>query len=62
MIIINPGSAAYGVQEFHFKCEKCDCEWYAGRSDAALKISPPCCEFFAYMKCPNCGKECYDRS
>ena len=47
--------------EFHFNCKECGCEWFADRGDNGLKISPPCCEFFAYMDCPNCKTTSYDR-
>lgn len=48
-------------EEFFFRCKKCGCEWYAGRGDKELHISPPCFEFFTYMECPNCGEMAYDR-
>lgn len=47
--------------EFHFTCKHCGCEWYADREDSELHISPPCVEFFTYMKCPNCNRTTYDR-
>lgn len=50
-----------GRGEFHFLCKKCGCEWYADRGDKGLKISPPCCEFYAYMDCPNCNSYTADR-
>ena len=59
MNIIKPGNPQR-VGEFRFTCRNCECEWYANRGDNGLKISPPCCEFYAYMRCPNCGKEAID--
>jgi len=49
------------IGEFHFICKKCGTEWYADRGDKELKISPPCCEFYTYMNCPNCGSYTEDR-
>ena len=57
MIIKNSGKSQKG--EFYFKCRNCGCEWYADRGE--VKISPPCVEFYTYMKCPTCGTVCYDR-
>ena len=61
MVIINTGDVSKAKGEFNFKCKECGCEWYANRGDKGLRISPPYCEFFAYMKCPNCGETSYDR-
>lgn len=58
MNIINPGKTTR-KGEFYFKCRNCGCEWYADRGE--VKISPPCVEFYTYMKCPNCRAVCYDR-
>ena len=55
----NPEKAKPG--EFRFKCERCECEWDANRGDKGLNFSPPCCEFYAYMKCPECGETAFDR-
>ena len=48
--------------EFFFRCKKCGCEWYADRGDEGLRFSPPCCEFYVYMKCPNCKSYTEDRA
>ena len=62
MKIVNAGDVNYSEKgEFHFKCARCGCEWYANREDPELHISPPCVEFFTYMACPNCGKTTHDR-
>lgn len=62
MTITKPGDPAKMHRgEFSFRCKKCGCEWNADRGDKGLKISPPCCEFFAYMDCPNCGSYAEDR-
>lgn len=61
MVIIKPGDSSKAEGEFYFECKECGCVWTADRGDSGLKISPPCCEFFAYMKCPNCGETSYDR-
>lgn len=47
--------------EFLFECTNCGCEWDASRGDDGLSISPPCIEFYAYMKCPCCGKTIVDK-
>ena len=61
MKIAKLGVSQKAAGEFHFTCPNCGCEWYADRGDKGIKISPPCVEFFAYMKCPNCNKTVYDR-
>lgn len=62
MTIIKAGDSSKAKKgEFFFHCKNCGCEWYANRGDEGLKISPPCFEFFTYMKCPNCKKVVYDR-
>lgn len=60
MNIVRLGKPQNKQGEFHFICDECGCEWYANRGDSGLKISPPCCEFYAYMKCPNCDKQAID--
>lgn len=57
MNITKRGDPAKSHGEFRFVCKNCGCEWNANRGDKGLHISPPCCEFYTYMKCPNCGKE-----
>ena len=47
--------------EFRFKCKNCGCEWVADRGDNGLGFSPPCVEFYAYMKCPECKAFTKDR-
>lgn len=54
----NPKKAAKG--KFFFRGKNCGCKWYAGRGDKGLMISPPSCEFYAYMQCPNCEKVVHD--
>lgn len=61
MIITKYGKPQKAHGEFRFRCEKCGCEWAADRGDKGLNISPPCFEFFAYMKCPNCETEARDK-
>lgn len=60
MNIVKLGNVQNRPGEFHFVCEKCGCEWYADRGDNGLKISPPCCKYYAYMKCPSCGTKTTD--
>ena len=62
MFITKPGRKIETVGEFRFACKRCGCEWNADRGDNGLHISPPCCEFYAYMNCPNCGKETDSRN
>lgn len=62
MKIVNAGNKEFSSRgEFHFKCKKCDCEWYADRTDKELHISPPMLSFYTYMNCPNCGRYTEDR-
>ena len=62
MNIVKLGNYQNTKGEFHFICEKCECEWYADRGDKGLGISPPCFEFYAYMKCPTCKAEVIDEA
>lgn len=57
MVITKHGTPQKISGGYNFVCKKCGCEWNANRGDKGLKFSPPCCEFYTYMKCPNCGKE-----
>lgn len=61
MTIIKHGDAEKRSGEFRFVCTNCGCEWMADRGDKGLEFSPPCVEFYAYMKCPDCGKIAFDR-
>lgn len=61
MTITKCGDVSKAKGEFRFACEYCGCEWTADRGDEGLKISPPCFEFFAYMKCPNCKMNARDK-
>ena len=61
MNIIKLGNADCDRGEFYFICGNCGCEWTANRGDDGLKISPPCVEFYTYMKCPCCKETAYDR-
>ena len=61
MTIIKHGDPAKQSGAFHFTCKNCGCEWRAGRGDKGLNFSPPCVKFYAYMKCPDCGKMTFDR-
>ena len=60
MNIVKPGNLQNKKGGFHFICEKCGCEWYADRGDKGFGISPPCCMFYAYMRCPTCNEEVVD--
>lgn len=57
MVITKLGDVSKAHGEFHFRCHRCGCEWWASRGDKGLGISPPFMEFFVYMKCPNCKEE-----
>lgn len=59
MIVIKPGKKINREEEFYFKCSDCGCEWTANRGDKGLEFSPPCFEFYVYMKCPHCHKTAY---
>lgn len=61
MNIIKQGNPEFITGDFYFKCKKCGCVWAANRGDRGLKISPPCMEFFTYMKCPNCNEMAYSK-
>ena len=61
MTIIKHGDTEKRSGEFHFVCKNCGCEWRADRGDKGLKFSPPCVKFYAYMRCPDCGKITFDR-
>jgi len=60
VVIFNYGDLNKSKTEFHFKCHYCSCEWGAERKE--VKITPPCLPFAAYMECPNCKREVYDRN
>ena len=63
MNIIEAGDSKYRKRgDFSFECKKCECKWEADRGDEGFHILPPFLEFYAYMNCPNCGKETRDSS
>lgn len=54
MIITKYGESTM-MKGYAFACDNCGCEWIAHRNE--VSISPPCFEYFIYMKCPWCGRD-----